>query len=85
MDGSIVQHPQVAPAIHVGTQVFAGREDLRERGFDGYQGSVEPATTQLAQRFGFNIGIQLRTADELIRMNDIRNNPGRFNPFEPKF
>lgn len=74
---------------NIGAGIVAARKGLtweRARsGFDAYQGSVEPATTQLAQRFGFKIGLELKSADDIHRMNLIKNNPGRFNPFEPKF
>jgi len=64
---------------NIGAGIVAARSGLSwdeaRFGFDTYQEAPEPATTQKAQRYGFQIGLQLRNSNEIeneIRWKDIR-------------
>jgi len=52
---------------NIGAGIVAGRAGMSwgmaRLGFDGYQGSSEPATSQMAQRIGYDLGRKLFTQD----------------------
>jgi hypothetical protein len=73
---------------NIGAGIVAARKGLSweaaRKGFDTYQGKSEPTTTQNAQRLGYQIGLQLRKSEEIIRVNNQKNNPGVFKYYKPK-
>ena len=78
--GSVTSNGDIGSARdfgNIGAGFVAGRRGLTwekaRENFDGYNGSIEPPVSQLAQRIGFDLGQSYRKQSDSSRLS----NPGR--------